>query len=122
QDEVRRPYSVAAAAAFAVVLDRAGDEVAKKFHDLLYENQPSEGGPFPDADWFVDLAVQAGADETDVRPGIEDGDGKDWVEGATQASDDLGINSTPTVFLDGSQFQDYRTMEDLAGNLVAAVD
>jgi protein-disulfide isomerase len=123
QDEVRGPYSVAAASAFAVVLEKAGEDVAKKFHDLLYaaDNQPSEGGPFPDTDWFVDLAVQAGATEADVRPGIEDGEGKEWVEGATKATAELGINSTPTVFLDGSQFQDYRTMEDLARNLVAAV-
>src|SRR3954467_1380723 len=35
-------YSERSAAAFSVVLDTKGPVVAKKFHDLLYENQPSE--------------------------------------------------------------------------------
>jgi len=121
QDPPLQDYSVASAAAFAVVQDESGDEVAKKFHDLLYENQPPESGPYPDADWLVDLAVEAGADESDVRDGIEGGDGNAWVEAATEAASSRGINSTPTIYLDGEQFQDGRTLEELASNLVAAV-
>ncbi len=120
-DDPRKAYSVAAAAAFAVVLDTSGPDVAKKFHDLLYENQPAETGPFPSDDDLVNLAVQAGATEADVREGIENGDGDDWVEKATAAAEDLGINSTPTIYLDGNEFRDGRTMEELAANLVAAV-
>jgi protein-disulfide isomerase len=120
-DDPRKPYSVDAASVFGVVLDKSGDEVAKKFHDLLYENQPSESGPFPDQDDLVALAVQAGAKEADVKAGLDAGDGKDWVDGATSATDDLGIDSTPTIYLDGEQFQDYTTMDDLVTNLVAAV-
>ncbi len=33
-------YPIRATSAFAVVLEKSGPEVAKKFHDLLYENQP----------------------------------------------------------------------------------
>ena len=44
-----------------------GAEVAKEFHDLLFENQPDEGGPFPSNDELVDLAVEAGADEAGGR-------------------------------------------------------
>ena len=40
-------YSPEAANAFAVVLDESGPEVAKAFHDLLFDNQPSESGPVP---------------------------------------------------------------------------
>ena len=58
----RKPYSVAAGEVFGVVLETSGDDVAKKFHDLLFENQPSESGPFPDQDDLVQLAVEAGAD------------------------------------------------------------
>ena len=117
----RKPYSVAAGEVFGVVLETSGDEVAKKFHDLLFENQPSESGPFPDQDDLVQLAVEAGADEADVTTGLEAGDGRDWVEGATDDTDERGINSTPTVYLDGEQFQDYTTMDDLIANLLAAV-
>jgi len=121
-DDPRKGYSVAAAAAFAVVQDMSGDAVAKKFHNLLYENQPSEAGPFPDADWLVDLAVQAGADEADVREGIEKEDGTEWVEKATDEAEDADVSSTPTIFLDGEQFRDGRTMEEVVDNLVAALD
>lgn len=115
-------YSRDSANAFAVVLDAAGAEVAKEFHDLLFQEQPEESGPFPDSDWFVDKAVEAGADENDVRAGIEDGEQEDWVADATQAATDAGINSTPVVLLDGEIYQDGRTMEELADNLVAELE
>jgi protein-disulfide isomerase len=117
----RKAYSVAAASVFAVVLETSGPEAAKEFHDLLYENQPSEAGPFPSEDDLVQLAVQAGADEADVREGLENGDGEDWVEKATAAANDIGINSTPTIYLNGEQFRDGRTMDEVAANLIAAV-
>jgi len=115
-------YSRDSVNAFAVVLDAAGPDVAKEFHDLLFADQPSEAGPFPDSDWFVDKAVEAGADEDDVRAGIEDGEMEDWVADATDAAIAAGINSTPVVLLDGEIYQDGRTMEELADNLVAELE
>ena len=117
----RKPYSVDAASAFAVVLQESGAEVAKEFHDILFEEQPSEAGPFPDAEWFVEKAVEAGAEEGDVRPGIEGGAGQDWVADATREALDAGVSSTPTILLDGDEFRDGRTMEEVGANLVAAV-
>ncbi len=112
-------YSVAAAGAFHVVLDTSGPEVAKKFHDLLYENQPEETGPYPDSSWLVDRAVEAGAKESDVRADIEQGAGKAWVEDASAAAGDAGVRGTPTILLDDKVFQDGRTVDDLANNLLA---
>ena len=120
-DDPRKEYSVASAAAFAVVLEESGAEVAKEYHDLLYENQPSEAGPFPDADWFVDLAMEAGASESDVRDGIEGGDGVDWVEKASALAESRGVHSTPTILLDGKEYRDGRTLDEVAANLAAAV-
>ncbi|WP_341925225.1 thioredoxin domain-containing protein [Nocardioides psychrotolerans] len=121
-DLLRTDYSVDAANAFAVVLDVSGPEVAKTFHDELYADQPAEGGPYPDADWLVAKAVEAGATEDDVRPGIEDGAQEQWVTDATSAAADAGVNSTPTVLLDGRFFQDGRTMQEIVDNLVAALE
>ncbi|WP_300376893.1 thioredoxin domain-containing protein [Nocardioides sp.] len=111
-------YSERSAAVFAVVLDKSGPDVAKKLHDLLYENQPSESGPFPSDDDLIKLAVEAGADEAELKKGLAAGDGKAWVGDATQAALDAGVRGTPTVLLDGKVFQDGRTMDDLASNLV----
>ena len=60
-------YSSRAANALFVVADTAGPEAFKKFHDLLYENQPAEGSAGPDDDQLIAWAVEAGADEAAVR-------------------------------------------------------
>jgi len=112
-------YSVNAAAAFKVVLDASGPDVAKKFHDLLYADQPEESGPYPDSGWLVDKAVEAGAQEGKVSSDIEQGTGKTWVDDATKAATDAGVRGTPTILLDGKVFQDGRTVDDLANNLLA---
>ncbi|NGN93135.1 thioredoxin domain-containing protein [Nocardioides sp. KC13] len=115
------PYSELATSAFAVVQEEAGDEVAKKFHDLLFENQPSESGPFPEAGDLVDLAVEAGAEESAVKEGIENLDGKAWADAATAAATADGVQGTPTILLDGEQFLEGNTMEEIAANLVEQI-
>jgi protein-disulfide isomerase len=112
-------YSARSAGAFSIVLDKAGPEVAKKFHDLLYANQPSESGPFPSDSDLVDLAVQAGATESDVKDPIENNEGADWVDRATKAAEKAGVSGTPTILLNGELFQDGRTPDELATNLIA---
>lgn len=97
-------YSLRAVSAFGVVLVEAGPEVAKEFHDLLYAEQPDEGSePYPDADWLVDKAVEAGATEADVRPGIEEG-ANDFGREATAEARKAGVSGTPTIILDGKPF------------------
>jgi protein-disulfide isomerase len=111
-------YSARSAGAFAIVLDKSGPAVAKKFHDLLYENQPDEKGPFPDNAALVKLAVRAGARESAVKAAIEGADDSRWVTQATQAALDAGVRSTPTVLLDGKVYQDGRTIQEVGQNLV----
>jgi protein-disulfide isomerase len=114
-------YSARSAGAFSVVLDTSGPAVAKKFHDLLYANQPDEKGPFPDDAALVGLAVQAGAKESAVKTAIEGDDGSTWVDKATQAALEAGVRSTPTVLLDGKVYLDGRTIQEVGQNLVKAV-
>ena len=100
-----------------MVLDESGPEVAKAFHDLLFDNQPAEQGPFPSKDDLVDLAVEAGATEADVRPGIEDMAFEGWVDAAGDAASKAGVNSTPTVFVDGEKVEG-QTMAEIAEAMV----
>ena len=111
-------YSPRSANAFAVVLDASGPEVAKTFHDLLFDNQPSEKGPFPSDDDLVDLAVEAGATEADVRPGIEDMAFEGWVDAAGEAASKAKVNSTPTVLIDGEKATGT-TIEEIAAQMVS---
>ena len=115
------PYSQRATEVFAVVLDKSGPETAKKLLDLLFENQPSEDGPFPSVEELVQLAGQAGADTTAVQAAMDAGEGKDWATNATQAALDLGVSGTPTVILNGAPFTQGRNIDDLAANLLEAV-
>jgi protein-disulfide isomerase len=113
-------YSARSAEAFSIVLDKSGPDVAKKFHDLLYANQPEEKGPFLSNEDILKLAVQAGASEADVKDAITNVDGKGaWVTDATQAALDAGVRSTPTILLDGKVYQDGRTPAEIGDNLIA---
>lgn len=107
--ELLGDYSARSAGALAVVLEESGPTVAKRFHDLLYENQPSESGDHPDDAWLVDLAVEAGAKEDAVRAAIEGEEKSEWVEAATEEAEEAGVSATPTLLLDGEVFE-----EDLA--------
>jgi protein-disulfide isomerase len=113
----RYDYSKEAANAFAVVLEESGPEVAKAFHDLLFDNQPEENGDHPDADQLVEWAVEAGADEDAVRPGIEDMAFEGWVEAAGDAASDAGVDSTPTVLVDGQRVEG-QSVADIAEAMV----
>lgn len=116
-------YPIRAASAFSVVLEKSGPEVAKKFHDLLFENQPSESDPDSVSnDDLVELAVEAGATEADVADDIRNVSNKDWVAKATAEAQAAGVQGTPTVILDDEVFTDGRTIDEQAENLIAALD
>lgn len=113
-------YSSRALNAAAVVLDTSGQEVFLKFHDLLFENQPEEGTAGPDNDQLVEWAVQAGATESEVRPGIENGEFDQWVVNATDQMSKNGVNGTPTVFVDGEKV-DGSTVQDSIDAALGAI-
>lgn len=94
-------YSQRSTNAFAVVLDTAGPDVAKKFHDILYAEQPAENGDLPGNDWLIDKAVEAGADESAISAGINDLEFEGWVANGAKAANSAGIQGTPTVIVDG---------------------
>ncbi|TWG97423.1 protein-disulfide isomerase [Nocardioides sp. J9] len=116
-------YPIRATSAFSIVLEEAGPEAAKKFHDLLFANQPSESNPDAvDNDDLVEYAVEAGADEAAVGDAIRSVANRDWVTEATEEARRVGVSSTPTILLDGKVFDDGRTVDDLAENLIDALE
>lgn len=117
-------YSERTASALKVVLDASGVEVAKTFHDLLFERQPEEGDDdayFTDEE-LVAMAVEAGAEEADVEDGILDHAESDWAADVTQQAIDAGVTGTPTVLLDGEVFDDGGSWAEIGENLVKAVE
>lgn len=96
-------YSSRAANALLAVQDVAGPEAFARMHDLLFSEQPAEGGAGHTDDELVAYAVEAGADEGEVRPLIEDKAFAQWIANATDAMSRNDVTGTPTVFVDGER-------------------
>jgi protein-disulfide isomerase len=114
-------YSARSTLVWTLVKQQDGDDAAKTFHDLLFANQPSEEGPFPSRDDLYQLAVQAGANADDLKAAVDDNEGVSDVADATNAAAKLKIKSTPTIVLDGKPFTNGASVDDLAANLIKAV-
>jgi protein-disulfide isomerase len=109
-------YSTRALNAAAAVTDAAGTDAFKKFHDLLYANQPPEGGKGLSDDQLVQYATQAGASSDKVAQEIRGLTYGDWVKNVTDQASKDGVTGTPTVLVDG------KTLSDLSPDgLTAAV-
>jgi len=114
-------YSTRAMNALGVVLDSAGPEVAKGFHDLLFVNQPAEGSEGLSDQELVGFAVEAGATKSDVAGPIESLKFDQWVKNATDAASKDGVSTTPTVLVDGKVLE-IGTFEDLPDTLTEAIE
>ncbi len=99
-------YSTRALNAAAAVMNSDPADY-KKFHDLLYANQPAENSAGLTNDQLIQYAVQAGAKEADIRPAVQNETYKPWTVKVTDAATNAGINSTPTVQVNGSTLADY---------------
>lgn len=114
-------YSTRAMNALGAVLDTAGPDAAKRFHDLLFENQPEEGTPGPTDDELIAYAVEAGAREDAVAAPIRERRFEQWVVNATDASSQEGVSSTPTVMVDG-EVVEFETIDGLLADTEAAIE
>ena len=99
-------YSTRALNAAAVVLATAGPDAFQTFHDLLYANQPAEGGSGLTDEQLIQFAGQAGASGSTVQADIHDLTYGDWVKQATDQASKDGVTGTPTVFVDGTELTD----------------
>ncbi|TLM80662.1 disulfide bond formation protein DsbA [Pseudarthrobacter sp. NamE2] len=108
-------YSSRAANAAACVADQAPDKYAA-YIDLLFTNQPAEGGAGLSDDRLKSLASEIGAD---INSCVDDKTFRPYVKYSTQLASNIGVTGTPTVFIDGKQW-DGGT--DLNAEIQAAID
>jgi protein-disulfide isomerase len=99
-------YSTRALNAAAAVVDTAGPEAYQKFHDLLFANQPPEGGSGLTNEQLVEYAGQAGATGSAVQAAVLELTYGDWVAQVTDQASKDGVTGTPTVFVDGTKLDD----------------
>jgi protein-disulfide isomerase len=99
-------YSTRALNAAAAVLNAGGPDAFQAFHDLLFANQPKEGGTGLSDDKLIGYATQAGAGGEAVQQAIRNLTYGDWVKKVTDQASKDGVTGTPTVKVDGTVLQD----------------
>ena len=99
-------YSTRALNAAATVLDLAPAGF-KQFHDALYAEQPAEGGPGLTDARLVELAVAAGAPQEQAKAAIDGLRYRAWTAKVTEDASKAGVNSTPTVVVNGTTLTDH---------------
>ncbi|MFW0772570.1 DsbA family protein [Paenarthrobacter nitroguajacolicus] len=109
-------YSSRAANAAACVVNSSPEKYAE-FFDLLFERQPAEGGAGISDNDLKKMATEIAAANIDSC--IDSKQFRPWVKVATQEAAAIGITGTPTVFVDGKQW-DGRS--DLNAEIQAASD
>lgn len=113
-------YSTRAANAAACIVDTSPDAIPA-FNELLFANQPSEGTSGLTDAQLVDYTQQAGAD--DVTACIDEQQFAGWVANATERATTgenapenalpKNVTSTPTIFVDGHNYGDYLSAQQL---------
>lgn len=109
-------YSSRSAAAAACVANES-PESYKKYLDSLFANQPAENSKGLDAATLGAMAKDAGA--PDIADCIDSKTYRPYVEFARGLASTHGVQGTPTVFMDGVQWQDG-SFTDFAAAAVAA--
>jgi len=96
-------YSSRSANAAMCVLEDTGVKKFKKMHDLLYQNQPEEGGEgLPDSK-LISFAEEAGA--ADAKSCIKKRTYDPWLRDATEASAKNDVEGTPAVRVNGKDVE-----------------
>ena len=108
-------YSSRSANAAACVADKAPEKYAE-YANVLFDNQPAEGGAGLSDDKLKSLASDIGAN---INSCVDDKTFRPYVKYSTELAANSGITGTPTVFIDGKQW-DGRT--DLNAEIQAAID
>ncbi|MFJ4268730.1 DsbA family protein [Paenarthrobacter nicotinovorans] len=94
-------YSSRAANAAACVANTSPEKYAD-FFNLLFERQPAEGSAGISDKDLKAMATEVGAANIDSC--VDSKQYRPWVKFATQEAAAIGITGTPTVFVDGKQW------------------
>jgi protein-disulfide isomerase len=110
-------YSSRAANAAACVVNTSPDKYSA-FVDLLFERQPAEGSAGISDNDLKKMATEVGAANVDSC--VDSKTYRPFVKVITQEAANIGVTGTPTVFIDGKQWDGAKT-PDFAGELNKAI-
>lgn len=99
-------YSSRSANAFYAVADQVGVQEAMDFQVEMFEHQGTGG---LDDQEIIDIAANHGADITEA---VESGQWRTMVNYTTALAQDNGVTGTPTVIIDGAQWDQDQSMQE----------
>ena len=106
----------------AAAAARAADEQGAywTFHDWLFANQDGENRGGFNRDRLVAIATAAGLDVARFEASLDAGTGRAAAQADTAEARAAGINSTPTLEVDGQRFVGLQPVDQLAAAIEAA--
>jgi peroxiredoxin/predicted DsbA family dithiol-disulfide isomerase len=108
------PHAKHAAEAAVSVRSQAGEEAFWAMHDAIFAHQRDSPDALDDAH-LARYAEEAGADAARVRSDLDTGKFEETVEVDFVQGVRMGVNGTPTFFINGQRFDgDWRDIEQLA--------
>lgn len=90
--------------------------------DLLFANQQSWAGKTANVALFYEYAESLGLDMEQFRADAVSDEIKDRVEADYQSGVSIGVNATPTFFLNGEELQGMRSTDDFAAAINEALE
>ncbi len=111
------------AKAAAAAADAAGRQ--GKFwemHDAIFDSQRLWEGSKDASEFFATRAQELGLDVEKFKADMGSDEARDAVRAAYQASVRMGLNSTPTLFLNGRLLVNPRSYEDLRNAVTEAIN
>lgn len=102
---------------------RVAEELDGKFwdyHDVIFFNQAGENKGAFSADRLADMAELVGLDREDFLAGLDDPKYLAAVQAERNEGSDLGVNSTPTLFVNGEPVGNAQDWEALSAAIRAA--
>ncbi|MTE16603.1 thioredoxin domain-containing protein [Nocardia sp. CT2-14] len=107
-------YSTRAANA-AYVVAASDPSKFQAWLGTMFSKQPPENGNGMTDDQLIQIAVDAGYTDPKVAQDIRDGKYVQWVKDETKAVFATGLQSTPTVYVNGTQVQDAKSLMSPGG-------
>lgn len=107
------PQVPLSAAAFMLTRCAPGENGYYALIDLLFENQPMWAGVSEPIPPLLQLAQQSGFTEESFSACLNDQEVLDAVYWVYDRGADLGVNATPTFFINGDQYTGELTLEQL---------
>ena len=114
------PHAKHAAEAAVSVRSQVGEEAFWAMHDAIFAHQ-RDGIDALDDEHLARYAETAGADSAQVLSDLDTGKFEEVVEVDFEQGVRMGVNGTPTFFIDGQRFDgDWRDIEQLTAAIEQA--